>query len=326
MPSLKVLLSAEQIHNRIAELGAEIDRDYPSGEPVYLIAVLKGAFIFMADLSRAMKTPARIEFIGISSYGKGKTSSGQVQLTKDLDAPIEGHHVIIVEDILDTGITLNYLTKLMAQRKPKSLRIVALLDKPERRKSPVKADYVGFTIPDEFVVGYGLDYAEDYRNLKDVCVMGRRLILRRAQQWFQRPQHRVRNNLRSLGGRMDTVALEVAQISRDDVLQQKRNQRQLILGGQTAVNGLEVVNVIRTVVGRQRHSRQHHARAHPLERDDHLLQIFTRHRQRQTRAGRRCRRVPAAPSRASVRLPVLRRATPPAVVSPLIPRFTTCHA
>ncbi len=172
MPSLKVLLSAEQIHNRIAELGAEIDRDYPSGEPVYLIAVLKGAFIFMADLSRAMKTPARIEFIGISSYGKGKTSSGQVQLTKDLDAPIEGHDVIIVEDILDTGITLNYLTKLMAQRKPKSLRIVALLDKPERRKSPVKADYIGFTIPDEFVVGYGLDYAEDYRNLKDVCVMG----------------------------------------------------------------------------------------------------------------------------------------------------------
>jgi hypoxanthine phosphoribosyltransferase len=172
MPSLKVLLSAEQIHNRIAELGAEIDRDYPSGEPVYLIAVLKGAFIFMADLARAMKTPARIEFIGISSYGKGKTSSGQVQLTKDLDAPIEGHHVIIVEDILDTGITLNYLTKLMAQRKPKSLRIVALLDKPERRKSPVKADYVGFAIPDEFVVGYGLDYAEDYRNLKDVCVMG----------------------------------------------------------------------------------------------------------------------------------------------------------
>jgi hypoxanthine phosphoribosyltransferase len=172
MPSLKVLLSAEQIHNRITELGAEIDRDYPAGEPVYLIAVLKGAFIFMADLARAMKTPARIEFIGISSYGKGKTSSGQVQLTKDLDAPIEGHHVIIVEDILDTGITLNYLATLMAQRKPKSLRIVTLLDKPERRQSPVKANYVGFTIPDEFVVGYGLDYAEDYRNLKDVCVMG----------------------------------------------------------------------------------------------------------------------------------------------------------
>ena len=172
MPSFRVLLSAEQIQKRIAEMGAEIDRDYPDGEPVYLIAVLKGAFIFMADLARAMKTPARIEFIGISSYGKGKTTSGQVQLTKDLDAPIEGHHVIIVEDILDTGITLNYLTTLMAQRKPKSLRIVTLLDKPERRQSPVKANYVGFTIPDEFVVGYGLDYAEDYRNLKDVCVMG----------------------------------------------------------------------------------------------------------------------------------------------------------
>ncbi|HTM12357.1 MAG TPA: hypoxanthine phosphoribosyltransferase [Bryobacteraceae bacterium] len=171
MPSFRVLVSAEQIQKRIAEMGAEIDRDYPGGEPVYLIAVLKGAFIFMADLARAMKTPARIEFIGISSYGKGKTSSGQVQLTKDLDAPIEGHHVIIVEDILDTGITLNYLTTLMAQRKPKSLRIVTLLDKPERRQSPVKANYVGFTIPDEFVVGYGLDYAEDYRNLKDVCVM-----------------------------------------------------------------------------------------------------------------------------------------------------------
>jgi len=172
MPSFRVLVSAEQIQKRIAEMGAEIDRDYPGGEPVYLIAVLKGAFIFMADLSRAMKTPARIEFIGISSYGKGKTTSGQVQLTKDLDAPIEGHHVIIVEDILDTGITLNYLTTLMAQRKPKSLRIVTLLDKPERRQSPVKANYIGFTIPDEFVAGYGLDYAEDYRNLKDVCVMG----------------------------------------------------------------------------------------------------------------------------------------------------------
>ena len=172
MPSFRVLLSAEQIQQRIAEMGAEIDRDYPGGEPVYLIAVLKGAFIFLADLARAMKTPARIEFIGISSYGKGKTSSGQVRLTKDLDVPIEGHHVILVEDILDTGITLTYLATVMAQRKPKSLRIASLLDKPERRQSQVKADYVGFQIPDEFVIGYGLDYAEDYRNLKDVCVMG----------------------------------------------------------------------------------------------------------------------------------------------------------
>ena len=153
-------------------MGVEIDRDYPSGEPVYLIGVLKGACIFLADLARAMKTPARLEFIGISSYGKGKTSSGQVRLTKDLDVVIEGHHVILVEDILDSGITLTYLAKLMAQRKPKSLRIATFLDKPERRQSPVKVDYVGFHIPDEFVVGYGLDYAEDYRNLKDVCVLG----------------------------------------------------------------------------------------------------------------------------------------------------------
>jgi hypoxanthine phosphoribosyltransferase len=171
MPALRVLLSADQIQQRIAELGAQIDRDY-ANEPVYLIGVLKGAFIFLADLARAMKTQARIEFIGISSYGKGKTSSGQVQLTKDLDVPIEGHHVILVEDILDTGLTLSYLAMLMAQRKPKSLRIATLLDKPERRQTPVKADYVGFRIPDEFVIGYGLDYAEDYRNLRDVCVLG----------------------------------------------------------------------------------------------------------------------------------------------------------
>ena len=172
MPSLRVLLSSQQIQARVEEMGEQIDRDYPGGEPVYLIGVLKGACIFLADLARAMKTPARLEFIGIASYGKGKTSSGQVQLTKDLDVPIEGHHVILVEDIVDTGITLTYLAKLMAQRKPKSLRIATLLDKPERRQSPVKVDYVGFQIPDEFVVGYGLDYAEDYRSLNDVCVLG----------------------------------------------------------------------------------------------------------------------------------------------------------
>ena len=114
---------------------------------------------------------ARIEFIGISSYGKGKTSSGQVRVTKDLDVSVEGHHVILVEDILDTGLTLSYLVRIMNQRKPKTLRIATLLDKPERRQSPVQVDYVGFKIPDEFVVGYGLDYAEDYRNLKDVCVL-----------------------------------------------------------------------------------------------------------------------------------------------------------
>jgi hypoxanthine phosphoribosyltransferase len=172
MPPLRVLISADQIRERIAELGAEIDRDYPGGEPIYLIAVLKGACIFLADLARAMQTPARFEFIGISSYGKGKTTSGEVKVTKDLDVSVEGHHVILVEDILDTGLTLSYLMKLMAQRKPKSLRIATFLNKPERRRSHVHVDYVGFRIPDEFVVGYGLDYDEDYRNLKDVCVLG----------------------------------------------------------------------------------------------------------------------------------------------------------
>jgi len=167
-----VLISAGQIRQRVQEMGAQIDRDYPGGEPVYLIGVLKGAYVFLADLARAAKIPLRIEFIAIASYGQDKTSSGQVRLTKDLDVPIEGRHVILVEDILDTGTTLAYLVKLMAQRKPKSLRIATLLDKPERRKSSIRADYVGFQIPDEFVVGYGLDYAEDYRNLSDVCVLG----------------------------------------------------------------------------------------------------------------------------------------------------------
>ena len=152
-------------------MAAEIDCDYAPGEPVYLIGVLKGACIFLADLARAMQTATRLEFIGISSYGRGKTSSGQVRITKDLDVPVEGHHVILVEDILDTGVTLTYLVKMMAQRKPKTLRVATFLDKPDRRQSPVKVDYVGFQIPDEFVVGYGLDYAEDYRNLRDLCVL-----------------------------------------------------------------------------------------------------------------------------------------------------------
>jgi len=171
MPTFRVLLSSAQIEKRVQELGAEIDRDYPGGKPVYMIGVLKGACIFLSDLARATQVPVRIDFIGISSYGKGTTSSGQVRLTKDLDVSIEGHHVILVEDILDTGLTLTYLVQLLKQRHPQSLRIATLLDKPERRRVEVHADYVGFTIPDEFVVGYGLDYAEDYRNLKDVCVL-----------------------------------------------------------------------------------------------------------------------------------------------------------
>jgi hypoxanthine phosphoribosyltransferase len=164
------LISAEQIHVRIQELGAQIDRDHPQG-PVYLVGILKGACIFLSDLARAMKTPARLEFVGISSYGRGKTSSGEVKLTKDLDVSVEGYEVIVVEDIVDSGITLSYLVQVFQQRRPKSLRIATLLDKPDRRQRPVKVDYAGFQIPDEFVVGYGLDYAEDYRNLPDVCVL-----------------------------------------------------------------------------------------------------------------------------------------------------------
>jgi hypoxanthine phosphoribosyltransferase len=170
--NLSVFISAQQIHDRIQQLGRQIDEDYAGKGPVYLIVILKGACMFLADLARAMQTPARIEFMGISSYGKGKTSSGQVKVTKDLDVSIEGQHVIIIEDIVDSGVTLNYLMQLLEQRKPKSLQIATLLDKPERRLRPVDVKYVGFQIPDEFVVGYGLDYAEDYRNLKDVCILG----------------------------------------------------------------------------------------------------------------------------------------------------------
>jgi hypoxanthine phosphoribosyltransferase len=167
----RIFLTAEQIQKRVQEMGDEISANYPEG-PIYLIAILKGAFVFLADLSRAIRTPSRIEFIGISSYGRGKTSSGQVRVTKDLDVSIEGHHVLIVEDIVDSGVTLTYLLNVLEQRRPKSLAIATLLDKPERRLRPVDVSYVGFKIPDEFVVGYGLDFAEDYRNLKDICVLG----------------------------------------------------------------------------------------------------------------------------------------------------------
>src|SRR5271154_564110 len=167
----RVFLTAEQIHNRVREMGEQITADFPEG-PIYLITILKGAFVFLADLSRAIRTPSRIEFMGISSYGRGKTSSGQVRVTKDLDVSIEGHHVLIVEDIVDSGVTLTYLMNLLDQRHPKSLAIATLLDKPEKRLRPVQASYVGFQIPDEFVVGYGLDFAEDYRNLSDICVLG----------------------------------------------------------------------------------------------------------------------------------------------------------
>src|SRR5450755_276704 len=169
-PKLRVLISAEKIQARIKELGEKISADYPTGN-LHMICILKGAVFFMTDLARAMKRDVSLDFMGISTYGKGKTSSGEVRVTKDLDISLEGADVVIVEDIVDSGVTLNYLMHLMEQRRPKSIRIAALLDKPERRLRPVHASYDGFQIPDEFVVGYGLDYAEKYRNLDAVCVL-----------------------------------------------------------------------------------------------------------------------------------------------------------
>jgi hypoxanthine phosphoribosyltransferase len=169
-PKLRVLISSERIQQRIRELGAQISADYPDGN-LHMICILKGACFFMSDLARALTRDVFIDFMGISSYGKGKTSSGEVKVTKDLDILLEDANVLIVEDIVDSGVTLTYLVKLLEQRKPKSVKIVALLDKPERRLRPVEVAYVGFQIPDEFVIGYGLDYAEKYRNLDDICVL-----------------------------------------------------------------------------------------------------------------------------------------------------------
>jgi len=165
--SKRVLISSDQIAQRVRQMAAEIERDYHG--PLYVVSVLKGAFIFVADLTRSIQSiPVRIEFMAISSYGNQKSSSGQVKVTRDLDANIEGQDVLIIEDIIDSGVTLSYLKRLLEQRKPKSLAIATLLDKPERRLQPVDVKYIGFQIPDEFVVGYGLDYAEDYRNLPDI--------------------------------------------------------------------------------------------------------------------------------------------------------------
>ncbi len=167
---LRPLLSEQQIRKRIEEMGAQIDADYPDGT-LFLICILKGACYFLSDLSRSIRREVRIDFMGISSYGAGKTSSGEVKITKDLDISLEGADVLVIEDLIDSGITLSYLTNLLRQRKPKSLRIATLLDKPDRRSRQVDAAYVGFTIADEFVVGYGLDYAEKYRNLREICVL-----------------------------------------------------------------------------------------------------------------------------------------------------------
>jgi hypoxanthine phosphoribosyltransferase len=169
-PKLRVLIPTERIQARIRELGEVISRDYPDGK-LHMVGILKGAVFFMTDLARAMTIDVSMDFMGISTYGKGKTTSGEVRVTKDLDASLEGDDVLVVEDIVDSGITLNYLLHVLEQRRPRSIRIAALLDKPERRVRPVEVTYVGFQIPDEFVVGYGLDYSERYRNLDDICVL-----------------------------------------------------------------------------------------------------------------------------------------------------------
>jgi len=169
--NLQVLIRCAAIDKRVREVAVEITKDF-KGERVHLIGVLKGACIFLSDLVREINLETSIDFIAVSSYGKGKQSSGQVRVLKDLDSSIEGLNVILVEDILDTGLTLSYLLRVLRQRKPKSLRVAALLDKPSRRLKQVRGDYIGFTIPNEFVVGYGLDYGERYRNLKDVCILG----------------------------------------------------------------------------------------------------------------------------------------------------------
>lgn len=167
---LEILLDSGKIAQRVRELGSQISADY-RGRPVRLIGILKGAWIFLADLIRHLDLDeVSVDFLGVASYGASSRSSGEVQITKDLDMSIEGIDVLIVEDILDTGETFHYLMEVLGNRKPKSLRVVTLLDKPARRTRPVHADYIGFTIPDAFVVGYGLDFAQQYRQLPDVCI------------------------------------------------------------------------------------------------------------------------------------------------------------
>lgn len=170
MPNLKVLLSRDQIQKRVTEIGSSISTDF-HGQPVVLIGVLKGATIFLSDLARNIALDATFDFISVSSYGSEKQSSGEVRLNKDVDNSMEGKNVILVEDILDTGLTMSYLLKMLAAHRPRALKVAALLDKTSRRILPIHADYVGFEIPDQFVVGYGMDAGERYRNLPDICIV-----------------------------------------------------------------------------------------------------------------------------------------------------------
>jgi hypoxanthine phosphoribosyltransferase len=166
---LNIFITREKIAAKVTEMGARITSDF-AGESVVLIGVLRGAAIFLADLARQISLDLSFDFIAVSSYGNDR-QSGEIKLIKDVDESLEGRNVILVEDILDTGVTVTYLRKLFAAHQPKSFRVAALLDKPSRRKVPAQADYVGFEIPDEFVVGYGLDFAQRYRNLPDIHIL-----------------------------------------------------------------------------------------------------------------------------------------------------------
>lgn len=175
MPELKVLFTRQQIAERVAAMGAELTRDFAS-QPIIFVGVLKGACLFLSDLARAVALDATFDFIAVSSYGKNAHSSGEVKLIKDVDQSVQEKNVILVEDILDTGLTLTYLKKLISNHQPRSLKVAALLDKPSRRLLPFTADYTGFQIPDHFVVGYGMDYNERYRNLADIKILPPELI------------------------------------------------------------------------------------------------------------------------------------------------------
>jgi hypoxanthine phosphoribosyltransferase len=167
--TMKLLLSEKKIQQRVGALARQISKDF-SGRELLMVGVLKGAFVFLADLARKMKVPIKIDFVRLASYGSGTYSSGKIRFTKDLEAPLKGKDVLIVEDIIDTGVTLKYLYRCLRARRPRSLTVVTLLDKPSRRKVPFQADYTGFHIPDHFVVGYGLDCAEEHRNLGGIYI------------------------------------------------------------------------------------------------------------------------------------------------------------
>jgi hypoxanthine phosphoribosyltransferase len=168
--AMDVLIAADDIHARVKQMAQEIHRDHPDG--VHLVCVLKGAFVFLSDLARQLPSTTSLDFMAVSSYGTSTKSSGQVQVLKDLDSSVEGRDVVIVEDIVDTGLTLTYLQDILRARSPRHLRTACLLSKPSRRKIDVKVEYIGFTIEDKFVVGYGLDYAEQYRSLPYIAVIG----------------------------------------------------------------------------------------------------------------------------------------------------------